>query len=139
MTQVEPEVPSEPTPRRSRSPMQVVAERRVADSNPATTPTTLELTPGVPRTTSPPPTNAQTSSDVAELQARAAWKRGVLGAINVLALVLAGRVLVLVAIAGAIFLTWLSLGNPDPYRLTALGIYCAAVVMPCVWLASQGR
>jgi len=54
-------------------------------------------------------------------------------------MVLAGRLLVALAVAGSIFLTWLTLGNPDPYRLAALGIYCLLAVVPCVWLASAGR
>lgn len=70
---------------------------------------------------------------------RAAWKAGVLGAVNVMTMLLAARLLVLVAIAGAIGLTWLALGNPDPYRLIALGIYSLLVVCPCVWLAATGR
>jgi hypothetical protein len=78
------------------------------------------------------------SPDVAEVYARAAWKQGVLGAVNLMAMVLAGRVLVLVAIAGAIFLSWMSLGNPDLNRQIILGIYCAFVVCPTVALAAYG-
>jgi hypothetical protein len=63
----------------------------------------------------------------------------VLGAVNVFAMILGARLLVLVAIAGAIWLTWTGLGNPDVFRLIALGTYCVAVVVPVVWLASQGR
>jgi hypothetical protein len=74
-----------------------------------------------------------------EIAHRAAWKAGVLGAVNVFAMILGARLLVLVAIAGAIWLTWTGLGNPDLFRLIALGTYCVAVVVPVVWLASQGR
>jgi hypothetical protein len=86
--------------------------------------------PSMPRTTSPP--NLQ-----AEYVHRAAWKAGVLGAINVAVAVLAARLVVLVAVIGGIALTWLALAIPDPMRLGALGIYCVAVVIPCIWLAGR--
>lgn len=60
-----------------------------------------------------------------------------LGSINVLTQVLAVRLIVLVAVGGGIALTWLALGEPDPMRLGALGIYTVAVVIPCVWLAGR--
>jgi hypothetical protein len=88
------------------------------------------MTPAsTPRTTSP---NLQ-----AEYVHRAAWKAGVLGAINVAVAVLAARLVVLVAVIGGIALTWLALAVPDPVRLGALGIYCVAVVIPCIWLAGR--
>jgi hypothetical protein len=79
-------------------------------------------------TTTPP--NLQ-----AEYQHRVAWKAAVMGAFNVLVVVLAVRLILLVAVCGAISLAWLALQNPDPLRLGALGIYCAAVVIPTVWLS----
>ena len=81
----------------------------------------------------------ETTSPSTSIGPDRAWRAGVLGAINVLTMVLAGRLLVALAVAGSIFLTWLTLGNPDPYRLAALGIYCLLAVVPCVWLASAGR
>lgn len=74
-----------------------------------------------------------------EAVTRAAWKAGVLGAVNMLAMVLAARLIVLVAVAGAISLTWLALQQPEPMRLGALAIYCVAVVIPTVFLALRGR
>ena len=68
---------------------------------------------------------------------RAAWKAGVLGAINVLIQVVAVRVIVLVAVSGGIVLASIALGNPDPWRLGVLTIYSLAVVVPVVWLASR--
>lgn len=68
---------------------------------------------------------------------RAAWKAGVLGALNVAFAVLAARLVVLVAVAGAIALTWSALAIPDPWRLGALGIYGVAIFIPCVWLAGR--
>lgn len=81
----------------------------------------------------PPFSLAQVEAD------KRAWKAGVLGAVNVFAMILGARLLVLVAVCGAIWLTLTALGNPDQYRLIALGTYCIAVVCPTVWLASQGR
>ena len=68
---------------------------------------------------------------------RAAWKAGVLGAINVLIQVVAVRVIVLVAVSGGIVLASIALGDPDPWRLGVLTIYSLAVVVPVVWLASR--
>lgn len=68
---------------------------------------------------------------------RAAWKAGVLGAINVLVLITAARVIVMVAVGGGIVLTSMALTNLDPWRLGALAIYAIAVVVPVVWLASR--
>ena len=71
---------------------------------------------------------------------RAAWKAGVLGALNVATVILAVRLTLLVSVGGAIYLTWLVCGGagaPDPLRLAALGVYAAAVVVPLVWLASR--
>ena len=62
-----------------------------------------------------------------------------MGALNVLVTVLAARLIVLVAVVGGIWLTWGGLANPDPMRLGSLAIYCAAVVIPTVYLASLGR
>jgi hypothetical protein len=70
---------------------------------------------------------------------RAAWKAGVLGAINVLMVVTAIRLIVLVAVGGAIALTVLALQQPDPLKLIALGIYCAVVIPACTVLAARGR
>jgi hypothetical protein len=124
MTQAEKDDPSANTPRRSR--MQLVGERQTADA-PSPSPT---IPPSTPRTTSPP--NLQQ-----EYIHRAAWKAGLLGALNVATAILAARLVVLVAVIGGIALTWLALAVPDPVRLGALGIYCVAVVIPSVWLASR--
>jgi hypothetical protein len=82
----------------------------------------------ISQTTTPP--NLQ-----AEFQHRVAWKAGVLGALNMMATVLAVRLILLIAVGGAISLTWLALQQPDLIRLAVLGVYCAAVVIPTVWLS----
>ena len=58
-----------------------------------------------------------------------------IGAINVITVVLAVRLILLVGVGGAISLAYLTLQDPDPYRLGALGIYAGTVVLPLVWLA----
>lgn len=66
---------------------------------------------------------------------RAAWKAGVIGALNMATAILAIRLVLLVEISGAIGLTWIALQTPDPYRLGALAIYCASVVVPTIVMA----
>jgi hypothetical protein len=125
--------PSPGTQARSRAPMQLVGERQTPDA-PSSTPRSETLQETIQRATTPTPTNVQ-----AEFVHRRAWKAGVLASINVLVMVLAARMLVLVAIGGAIALTWYALESPDPYRLIALGIYSLLVVVPSVILAAMGR
>jgi hypothetical protein len=60
-----------------------------------------------------------------------------MGALNVLSVILAVRLTLLVAVSGAVWLTWLALQQPDPYRLGALGVYAAVVVVPLVVLAGR--
>jgi ABC-type polysaccharide/polyol phosphate export permease len=72
-----------------------------------------------------------------EFVRRAVWRQGVLGAVNVLALVLAVRLVVLVAVSGGIVLTLISLRDSDVYHLGALAIYSVFVVIPIVWLAAR--
>jgi hypothetical protein len=76
-------------------------------------------------------------SQTPEFASRSAWKAGVLGAVNVLALVLAVRVILLVAVIGAISLALIAIRDPDPWRLGAMGIYALAVVVPIIWLSSR--
>lgn len=66
---------------------------------------------------------------------RAAWKAGVMGALNLIVAVVAVRIILLIAVGGAIWLTYLALQAADPMRLVALGVFCVTVVIPSVWLA----
>jgi hypothetical protein len=61
----------------------------------------------------------------------------VLGTLNVLVLLIAARLILLVGVCGAVALAYLTLQNPDPYRLGALGIYAGVVVVPLIWLAAR--
>ena len=103
--------------------MQVVGERVLPDPPQLTSPTTTQ-------TTTPPDLTQ-------EFIHRAAWRAGVMGALNVAVMILAVRLVVLVAVGGGIVLTWLALQEPDPMRLGALGIYAAVIVVPCIWLAGR--
>ena len=105
--------------------MQVVGERVLPDPSPKNSPTLTTTT------TPTPPDLTQ------EFIHRAAWKAGVLGALNAAVLILAARVAVLIAVAGGIWLTWVALIEPDPYRLGALAIYSLFVVIQTIYLASR--
>jgi hypothetical protein len=125
---------SESTPTPSRR-MTLVGERVVPDPM---SQSELRLTGTSPTSAATTPTPQPDPRAFAqELLDRAAWKQSVLGAINVLTAVLAVRLIVLVSVSGGIGLTWLALQEPDPMRLGALAIYCAAVVIPVVWLSSR--
>lgn len=78
--------------------------------------------------------------ETAEFVHRAAWKAGVLGSLNVLFAVVAVRFVLLIAVVGAFVLAKLALDVPEPVKTPALimlGVYCATVVLPMVWLASR--
>jgi hypothetical protein len=60
-----------------------------------------------------------------------------MGALNVLTVVLACRLILLVSVCGASFLAWMALAQPDPYRLATLGVYGVLVVLPMTWLVSR--
>jgi hypothetical protein len=63
----------------------------------------------------------------------------VIGAVNVLTRMLAVRAILLVAIGGAIALTWLCVENPDVYRLLALMVYSASTVVPMIVMSLRAR
>jgi hypothetical protein len=73
----------------------------------------------------------------AEYIHRAAWKAGVLGALNVMIMITAARFVVLIAVIGGIVLTAIALDGADPWRLVALAIYAVAVVVPVVWMTAR--
>ena len=125
--------PSENMPPRSRAPMQLVAEKALPD--PPASLSSLIAAQTTAQTSSTPKPGV--SRETGEYVHRAAWKAGVMGALNLLAVVLAIRLTLLVAVAGAIYLTIVAANAPDPYRLGAVGIYTLLVVGPMVWLASR--
>jgi hypothetical protein len=76
----------------------------------------------------------------AEYIHRAAWKASVLATLNVLVAVVAVRFVLLLAVIGAFVLAKLSLDVAEPVKTPALimlGVYCATVVLPMVWLSSR--
>jgi uncharacterized membrane protein len=76
--------------------------------------------------------NAPVSRET-EYVTRAAWRAGILGALNALFIVLAVRAILLVAVVGAIILASAVMASPDPWRLGALGIYALVVVGGKFW------
>ena len=92
-----------------------------------------------PTQTTPPTPTQTTPPDLArEALTRAAWRSGVLGALNLAARVLAVRMILLLAVLGAVFLARVTLADPQNQQIAVLGIYCALVVMPLIWLGSRG-
>ena len=84
------------------------------------------------------PTSATTPAYPAP--AELSYVAGILGVVNGLALVLSARLIVLVAVAGAIGLTYLALGRSDQWNvLILLGTYLVGCVVPAVWLAAYGK
>jgi uncharacterized membrane protein YesL len=95
-------------------------------------PTTSQTT-SAPTTTTPPSNQAFQT----EYQHRFSWKAGVIGAFNVLTLILSARLILLVSVSGAIALAYLALQASDLLRLGVLAIYAVVVVVPLVWLSSR--
>jgi hypothetical protein len=62
----------------------------------------------------------------------------VIGALNVLAMVLAARMILAIAVLGAIGLAMVALKSESPIHLAALGLYTVTVILPLVWLAGRG-
>ena len=129
------EAPSENMPPRSRAPMQLVGEKVTGDQ-------TLSglIAAQTTATTSSTPNGQPVARATGEYVHRAAWKAGVMGALNLLAVVLAVRLVLLVAVVGALWLAKLALDVPAPVQqpaLIMLGVYCVTVVLPMVWLSSR--
>lgn len=72
-----------------------------------------------------------------ELQARAAWRAGVIGSLNVAAQILAARLILLLATMGAFGLTWVAIQTAQPLQLGAVALYLAGVILPLVWLSGR--
>lgn len=62
-----------------------------------------------------------------------------MGALNVAALILSVRLILLVATVGAILLTWQTLADPQLYRVIAISAYMALIELPVVWLSATQR
>lgn len=83
----------------------------------------------IPRTTPPELTH--------ELLSRRAWRQGVIGGLNVAAMVLGARLILLLATMGAFALTWLAIQSAQPLQLGAVALYLAGVILPLVWLSGR--
>lgn len=60
-----------------------------------------------------------------------------MGALNLVAVVLAVRLILLVAVAGAIPLAFLAMQAPDLWRSVTAAVYAVTVICPLVWLSSR--
>lgn len=144
MSQIEQGPPSASTRPPSRQPMQLVGERQIPEMPTATAPTGIAglmaaNQPETARTTTPASPAPGSPQFQAEYLHRAVWRAAVLGNLNALAMVLAVRVSALIAVCGAIFLSWVALGSsghPDPYASLLLGVYLLGA-SSVVWLASR--
>jgi hypothetical protein len=123
--------------------MTLVGEKRLPEPSPSPMNPSLQSMISSGTTTTPTTPTATTTTATPqnnlpqEYIHRAAWKAGLLGALNVVTAVLAVRLILLVSVCGAIALAYLALTQPDPYRLGALAIYAVVVVLPMVWLSAR--
>ena len=117
---------TETTPPQRRR-MQLVAEQQLPDP-PAASPSPIPQNQ-TPRTL--PPELQQ------ELQARAAWRAGVIASLNVAATILAVRLILLLATLGAFALAYLAIQTAQPMQLGAVALYLAGVILPLVWLSGR--
>jgi hypothetical protein len=111
--------------------MLLVAEREVPDAPPPQPSPTIQTATPTRETTRPLDHLQQ------EYVHRAAWKAGVLGALNFAVRVLSARLILLCSVLGSVFLAWLALSQPDLTRLAVLGVYTTTVLLPLTWLAGQ--
>lgn len=130
MNQPTPEARLENTVRPSRKPMELVQESRVPDQ-------LSSLAEQLTKTTAPSASTTTPPKIEQEYVERKAWRQGVLGALNILAVVLAVRLVLLLATIGAFILALIAIRDPDPFRLGALVIYSVGIVIPCIWLSSR--
>src|SRR5215831_20634440 len=96
-------------PPSARRPMLLVGERSVPDQPPLISPPP----PPQPTTTSQTPLSLDPRIQQ-EIANRAAWRAGVLGALNLAARVLAVRCTLMLSVVGAALLTWLAVAEHDP-------------------------
>jgi hypothetical protein len=57
--------------------------------------------------------------------------------LNVAAAILAARMILLLAVLGAIALAWMALQAHDLLRLAVLAVYTVTCVGPLIWLSSR--
>lgn len=117
--------PPENTNRPSR--MQLVGENQTPDSLPHLM---SQMTGSKTPTPSPSPPVPP------EFIHRAAWKAGVLGALNVLSALLAVRLTLLLACAGAFVLCFLTIQTANLAQAMIVLIYTVVVVVPLIALAA---
>lgn len=140
MSQTEQGQPSVNSLRNSRGRLEAVGERYEPDPpSPSPPPPNAGIAALMeanrPKTTTSAPTPSQQFQQ--EFMHRSVWKAALLGNLNALALVLAARLIVLVAIGGAIALTWAALGHSDSLSTqVVLAVYTSCAVLVS-WIVSR--
>jgi hypothetical protein len=108
---------------RSRPQMQLVGQDQTPDQ--------LPPTPSISTTTTPQP-------DIDAFKRNALqWRQGLIASLNVAAAILAVRLILLLAVMGAIALAWVALQAHDLLRLAVLAVYTVTCVGPLIWLSSR--
>ena len=84
------------------------------------------------------------SAEIAAAQRRmaaefAAWKQGVIGAVQGALLVASSRILLLLSGAGAFYLSLQAVAQPEPLRIVAALTFDVGVFLPCAWIAIRQR
>lgn|SRR5574340_53457 len=87
---------------------------------------------------------ADPSAEIAAAQRRlaaefAAWKQGVIGAVQGALLVASSRILLLLSGAGAFYLAAHAVADPQPLRIVASLTFDIGVFLPCAWIAIRQR
>lgn len=85
----------------------------------------------------PPRTNPNSAAFQQEVMSRRAWRASVIGSLNVAAMILAARFILLLATLGAFCLAYIATQSAQPLQLVAVGIYLLGVVFPLTWLSSR--
>lgn len=117
----------------SRPRMLLVQEQNLPDPPPAPAGIASQAAPM-------PPTSRNPSNQAAfqqEVMSRRAWRASVIGSLNVAAMILAARFILLLATCGAFVLAWMATREAQPLQLVAVGIYLLGVVFPLTWLSSR--
>lgn len=120
--------------------MLLVQEQNLPDPppTPAGTGSQAAPTPPMPQREMRNPTaNPNSAAFQNEVMSRRAWRASVIGSLNVAAMILAARFILLLATLGAFVLAYIATQSAQPLQLVAVGIYLLGVVFPLTWLSSR--
>ena len=120
--------------------MELVGERQLPEGMTSPSPSgisaLMEANRTNPEATRPTPSQPPNQFQQEYLH-RSVWKAALLGNLNAMAMVLAARLIVLVAVGGAIALTYAALGHADSLSTqVVLGVYTSCAVL-ISWIVSR--